>query len=188
MKFIIFDAFGTLIEHRGHRINAYDRLTAGDAGQKAERRPFLTRNVGVDVFARELGLEYMLPVIERELAAELAQLAVFEEVPEVLKRLRARQCKIAVCSNLAQPYGEAVHSLVPGLDGYIFSYLVGARKPEPPIYDAACDALGCRPKDALFIGDSKRADFEGPQDYGMQARLIDRKSGQTLLDVLKGVL
>mgnify|MGYP003404208757 CR=1 FL=1 len=36
----------------------------------------------------------------------------------------------------------------------------------------------------LFIGDSKRADFEGPLAFGMCARLIDREAGENLEIVL----
>lgn len=74
--------------------------------------------------------------------------------------------------------------MLPTLDAHILSYEVGVAKPDPAIYAAVCDALGCRPRDVLFIGDSRRADFEGPQNYGMHARLIDRRGGQTLDDLL----
>ena len=67
------------------------------------------------------------------------------------------------------------------------SYEVGAAKPDPAIYRAACDALGSRPRDVLFIGDSKRCDLHGPQAFGMQARWLDRKGGQTLPDCLEGI-
>ena len=40
----------------------------------------------------------------------------------------------------------------------------------------------------LFIGDSRRCDFEGPRGFGMQAGWLDRKNGLTLLDALQGVL
>jgi HAD superfamily hydrolase (TIGR01509 family) len=68
------------------------------------------------------------------------------------------------------------------------SFEVGAAKPEPAIYEAVCHALGKRPRDVLFIGDSKRCDFDGPQAFGMQARWLDRRGGQSLVDALKGVL
>jgi FMN phosphatase YigB (HAD superfamily) len=38
------------------------------------------------------------------------------------------------------------------------------------------------------VGDSKRCDFDGPQAFGMQARWLDRRGGQSLVDALAGVL
>lgn len=72
---ICFDAFGTLITQTGRRINPYRRLVQG-VDQDAEWLPFLTRDVAIDVFADELGLSHLIPVIRRELAEELAALEV----------------------------------------------------------------------------------------------------------------
>ncbi len=68
------------------------------------------------------------------------------------------------------------------------SFEVGAAKPDPAIYSAVCAALGSQPRDVLFIGDSKRCDMRGPEAFGMQARWLDRKGRQTLVDVLGGSL
>lgn len=184
MKHIAVDAFGTLLHFDGHRINPYARLINTPAGEKAMRLPFLTRDVPPATFAEELGLVHLIPLIERELTAEIAAIRLFDDVADTLRRLRGAGHRIVVCSNLAQPYGEVIRRLLPDLDGHVCSYEVGAKKPDPAIYQAVCDALNCRPQDVLFIGDSKRADFDGPRHFGMQARLIDRKAGQKLAEVL----
>lgn len=175
---IVFDVFGTLISYSGRRVNPYARLYS------EQRLPFLTQNCGIEAFAAELGREYLLPVIQRELSEELDHLKLFDDVTSSLAKLRSCGVKLAVCTNLAQPYGAAVHAFLPGMDAYIFSYEVGAKKPDPIIYQAVCSALNCRPKNVLFVGDSRKADFNGPRAFGMQARLIDRKSGQGLEEVL----
>jgi len=178
---VIFDGFGTLIEPVRHRQNAYARLAAAvTQDTDGLRLPFLTRNASLAELTQEFGVGWMEPILAQELASEIAGLKVYPEVPELLRRLRGRGLKLAVCSNLAAGYGAAVYSLLPGLDAYVFSYEVGARKPEPDIYQACCDALQSSPRNLLFIGDSKRADFEGPQSFGMGARLIDRRAGDTL--------
>ncbi|MCC4118446.1 HAD family hydrolase [Aromatoleum toluclasticum] len=181
---IVFDAFGTLICRTRPRLNPYGRLLAG-AGPATPRLPFLTRNVPIEVFAQELGLESLQPAIYQELAEDLTGYRLFEDVAPTLQRLRADGCRIVVCSNLAHPYAEVVRRLLPGLDGYIFSFQVGAKKPDPAIYRAVCETLDCRPNEALFVGDSQRADVDGPRRFGMSARLIDRRGRQTLDEVLR---
>lgn len=188
IRAVTFDAFGTLIGYGGRRINPYLRLVDAAPSEKMARLPFLTRNVPVDVFADELGRTHLLPVIQRELAEEVAGLQLFDEVGVTLRKLRAVGTRIAVCSNLAYEYGGAVRRLLPDLDAYLFSYELGAAKPDPAIYAATCTALGCRPREVLLIGDSRRCDFEGPRAFGMQAGWLDRKNGLTLLDALQGVL
>lgn len=185
---IVFDGFGTLLHYAGRRTNPYLRLVQAGEGEAVMRLLFLTRDVPVDVFAKELGLTYLVPQIHHELEVEISGLRLYPEVEEVIRRLRASGRHLAVCSNLAAAYGGAVHDLLRSMDRYIFSYEVGAAKPDPIIYQRVCDDLGCRPDQVLFIGDSKRCDYHGPQAFGMQARHLNRGAGQTLLDVLDDVL
>jgi len=182
----VLDAFGTVIQY-GQRLAPYGRLLAG-RGEGAARLPFLTRDVPVATFAAELGLEHLLPDIEADLAEELAGLRLFGEVPQVLEQARAAGLRLAVCSNLAAEYGPAVLGLLPGLDAYVLSYAVGLAKPDPAIFRLVCAELDCAPGEVVFVGDSVRCDVDGPRAFGMQARHLDRRAGQSLLDVLAGVV
>ncbi len=185
---LAFDAFGTLITYGAIRKNPYQRLLESTTDGSVGRRPFLTRNVTVDVFAHELGLSHLVPVVRSEPAAEIQGLELFTEVGSVFQKLRAAGIPIAVCSNLAFEYGAVVRKLPPKLVAYVLSYEVSAAKPEPEIYAQVCKALARSPREVLLIGDSKRCDFDGLQVFGMQARLVDHASGQTLFDVLGDVL
>src|SRR6218665_192241 len=136
----------------------YECLLRSDE-QPVDRQACLTRDVPMATLAIESGVGDRLDGMEADLA---------EELPP--------------------PSGPAVRSLVPGLDAYVLSYEVGVTKPHQTMYRLACAELRCAPADALFVGDSKRCDFEGPKAFGMQARWLDRRGGQSLHDVLAGVI
>ena len=80
---VCFDVFGTLLTWRGRRINPYLRLA-----QNGQRLPFMTRDVPIEVFAEELGLSHLVPVIQHELAEDLKALQLFQDVDLVLRKLR----------------------------------------------------------------------------------------------------
>lgn len=181
---IIFDAFGTLIQRAKKRENPYARLVSPGASGDL-RHEVLTRNVPIEMFAEEQGLEHLIPLLRREIEQEIAALALYPDVLQTMAKLRGAGHKIAVCSNLAFEYCATVRQLLPTIDEFVFSCEVGTAKPQPEIYAEACQRLRCRPKDVLFIGDSKRADFEGPLAFGMCARLIDREAGENLEIVLR---
>lgn len=183
---IVFDAFGTLIRYTA-RLAPYDRLMDA-AGRPMDRLACLTRDVPLATLATEVGVADNLDLMLPDLAEELSGLRLFPEVPDVLAKARAAGLRLAVCSNLAYEYGATVRALVPDLDAYVLSYEVGVAKPHPTMYRLSCAELACAPAEAVFVGDSKRCDFEGPQAFGMQARWLDRTDGHSLFDALAGVL
>ena len=103
----------------------------------------------------------------------------------MFKKLRSQGKKIAVCSNLAYEYGKAARELLPDVDATVFSYEVGASKPDPAIYADVCERLKVRPEQVFFIGDSPRCDECGPRQFGMRSALVKRWDGETLWDALK---
>lgn len=184
IKAVCFDIFGTLISYPSRLPNPYRHLIASEKVRSQKRLPILTRNVGIDVFADELGLSHLMPTIQRELMQRISCFKPFADVDEALSRIRGLGVKVAVCSNLAQPYGNLVRQFLPEMDAYVLSYEVGFVKPDPQIYRLVCDTLELSPQEILFIGDSKRCDVRGPEAFGMNARWLDRGNGNTLLDVI----
>ena len=140
----------------------------------------MTRDVSVSNLARERGLEHRLGELRAGLDDELAGLFVYADVAAPLARLHAEGMCVAVCSNLASAYGPSVRRLLPAVSDFVFSYEVGAVKPDPEIYQHVCDRLRVPASAVLFIGDSRRCDFDGPRAFGMQAALLDRLSGETI--------
>lgn len=90
--------------------------------------------------------------------------------------LRERGLKLALCSNLADPYAAPILAqLGLPLDCYAWSFQVGAIKPDPRIYAYVLRQLGCTAEEVLFVGDSVEADLAGPASIGMRVQLIQRQ-------------
>jgi putative hydrolase of the HAD superfamily len=102
---------------------------------------------------------------------------VFEEVPEVLERLRDRGVARIVVSNwdASLPLILDRVGLTPWLDGVVTSAAVGAAKPEPAIFRAALSRLGVRAGEAVHVGDSLAEDVVGARAAGLRAVLLDRR-------------
>ena len=58
------------------------------------------------------------------------------------------------------------------IDVAIFSAAVRLAKPDPRIFQLACDRLGVAPHDALFVADGEGGELAGAASIGMQAVLI----------------
>ncbi len=91
------------------------------------------------------------------------------ESASILARLRDRY-RIGIVSNF---YGnlQAVLDevgLSPSVSVAVDSTLAGVKKPDPRIFQAALDALGVGPHEAVFVGDSLRRDMAGARGMGMR--------------------
>ncbi|MFL9891041.1 MULTISPECIES: HAD family hydrolase [Paraburkholderia] len=192
---VVFDLFGTLLQI-GDRRSPYRLLMQWmrDAGRRplpddAARlmsRPAPLSDVGT-LFGVELP-DDLLATAQRALEDEVNSLRLFPDTVMSVALLRDAGVRVGICSNLASPYGDAAKALLPMMDAYAWSYEAGAVKPDPAIYQHVLDQLGCAAHDVLFIGDTPAADIDGPRAFGMSARLIDRKAGQSLNSVLSDLL
>jgi HAD superfamily hydrolase (TIGR01549 family) len=151
----------------------------------------MSQNLSFTELAKLLGInipDQLLQELEHDLSEELQSIVLYGDTLSILEELKKLGFRLALCSNLAMPYGKVVSSLLPNIDAYALSYEVGAIKPESQIYQHLIDQLECHAKDVLFIGDTPLADYSGPNEFGMSARLIDRKNGQKLADVLADII
>lgn len=95
---------------------------------------------------------------------------------ETISELRDRGFRIGlitICSDdVVGLWPEtAFHGL---FDAEVFSCSVGLRKPDPRIYELACEQLGVEPPEALFIGDGANDELAGAERVGMSAVLFER--------------
>lgn len=101
---------------------------------------------------------------------------VYEDVEEVLKKLKKEKKSIGIVSN----WDSRLFHLIEGLklshyfDFVLASAVFGAAKPNPKIFKEALLKAGVRPEEAVHIGDSFEDDVRGAKSVGIQAVLIHR--------------
>lgn len=100
---------------------------------------------------------------------------------ESLARLRAAGLRLGVVSNSDGRVEQALEAA--GLRDYfdvvVDSALAGVEKPDPRIFQAALDALGVAPGEALYVGDLFEVDILGARAAGIEAVLLAAPGGRT---------
>jgi FMN phosphatase YigB (HAD superfamily) len=143
---VCFDAFGTLVEITDKRRPFRALLQGGLKSITAEEvltKPLSLREVAAGV-SHELR-EDDLAELEADLQVECASIRLRPGIAEIWRYLRDRGLRIAVCSNLALPYGPPLLAALPDTpDAVILSYEVGLAKPDLAIFRLVCDRLGLR--------------------------------------------
>ena len=99
----------------------------------------------------------------------------YDDVLPALAALRS-QHRLAVLSN-----NPRVETVVEQLGiRHFFEAVVAApegyRKPDPRAFLETCDAIGAKPGDCAYVGDSLLADVAGAQGAGLNAVFLDRYS------------
>lgn len=188
IKAIAFDAFGTLVTPVS-RAGPYQRLGRSAAVDAREfRLTAMTADVDVDRLASNLGRNDLAAELVSEVSVDAASVELFADAAKALGLLKAAGIPYVLCSNLGHGYGAKVRELTPDALGHVFSYECGAIKPDPAIYHRVLSVVGVQAHEVLFVGDTPKADYDGPKAFGMQAALVDRKSGKDLLAILSPML
>lgn len=183
IKAVVFDAFGTVIDYPV-KLSPYALLRRHWRSEQGFKQACLTQNIALPDLLQQLQLETLWPEMQALLAQERRHLALYPEVPEVMKKLQQLQIKTAVCSNLAHAYGTDVQRLLPDVDATVLSYEVGHAKPEMAIYALVEEQLNLPKEQILFVGDTQRCDYDGPKAYGFQAAHLQRRLGQDLRSIV----
>ncbi|KWS40876.1 HAD family hydrolase [Pseudomonas syringae] len=185
-SFILFDAFGTLLNipegRHPYRQILKEGIRQGRRPQPNDLRQILTRNLGLSEAAEVFGIkidDQLMTDIAGDLAADIASITPFDDGLRAVERLRSEDVRVAIASNLAAPYGSAVRRLYPLMDAFGFSYSLGSMKPEPFLYRSTCELMGASTDaidsaQVLMVGDSKQCDRDGPGVIGINGFLLAR--------------
>lgn len=102
--------------------------------------------------------------------------ASYPWVTETLTRLKRMGYGMSIISNTDARVKEQLEDggIVDFFDRIFDSKLIGFAKPDPRLFKYGCDALGVKPEECLYIGDSLAIDVLGANSFGMPAVLVDR--------------
>ena len=133
------------------------------------------------LLCRKLGIEDDAEKIARRVYDEFGdsrRWRAYDDVVPAFERLRARGLRLGLISNWDSRLAHIIDGLGLGelLDTVISSADVGLHKPDPRIFELACERLGVTPRQAAHVGDHHYADVLGASAAGMRPVLIDRWS------------
>lgn len=184
IKAVAFDVFGTLvrIERPTRPFRKLVRLLH-EAGRRRQRDDGVRAMSSVLDLRQAASLfggmvsEDDLCALEAELHDEIQSISLFDDAIPTMAALKDRGIKVALCSNLAAPYGPPVLKLLTVQPDFCaWSYEASAVKPQPEIYQYLCDGIGCRPEEVLMIGDTMDADMVGPRKFGIHGYHLNRQA------------
>jgi HAD superfamily hydrolase (TIGR01549 family) len=184
---VIFDVFGTLVKIS---TGVHPYRTILKLGIEQGRRPrsndvidLLCTSLNLKEAANFFGIEVepsLMSRLEADLTKEVANIEAFADGISAVAALQSAGVQVAVCSNLAKPYAAAVERLYPNLDGYSYSFSVGAAKPSPEIYKHVTSLISAPLQEVWMVGDSRLCDCDGPTRFGMRGFHLDRSGSGTI--------
>jgi putative hydrolase of the HAD superfamily len=123
------------------------------------------------VLSRQLGMDVS---VDRLL--ESVRFKPYPDAAPALTGLRERGLRLAAVSNWDCSLGTVLErcGFAGLLDGAVSSAEAGARKPDPAIFAPALELVGCRPREALHVGDTREEDVAGAEAAGIRVLLLDR--------------
>lgn len=161
-------AHGTLVEVYHERVVA-GQMTLEAARLERFRQIFLDYGDAAPALAVQAAVEHYR-------AAYLAARRTVPGAVPLLESLKKKASIVVVSNNVLAEQEEKVAAC--GLSAYvdhlIVSDAVGAAKPDPRIFHIALDRAGCRPAEAVMVGDAWQNDVVGATNAGIRAVWLNR--------------
>jgi putative hydrolase of the HAD superfamily len=173
----IWDAFGEFCAKEGLDAGAVKELFRTEPEAMRLLRSLETGELGEAAFepqfAKLLGLADSEGLIERLFGGLGPDVIMIEAV----QKARAGGIKTGLISN---SWGLGIYERAPVdlFDETVISGDVGLHKPQPEIYELACERLGVQPRECVFV-DDLRENAEGAEAVGMTA-ILHRDSAATV--------
>jgi putative hydrolase of the HAD superfamily len=212
---VLFDVDDTLVDHSGaQRTAIVDYLAslgldhdaaAVDRWRAAEERHFSRHLTGElsflgqrrarvrEMLARHGGADLDDPSADAWFAGYATRFeaawTAYDDVRAALDMIAAHDLALGIVTNVDANHQRRKLALV-GL-GDRFDVVVGLDalgfgKPDPRVFRHACELIGARPRDTVFVGDRLDHDAVGARDAGLLAVWLDR-SGRHRSEVPAGV-
>jgi HAD superfamily hydrolase (TIGR01549 family) len=175
---IMLDAFGTVAYINPELQNPYKHLSGYTSDRLFFRKSLLTKPIkDLENF---FGVTFSPPhkkYYETSLSAQVNSIKLYDDTINALKKFRLAGMKIAVVSNLAYPFGEPIQKLFGNyVDHFVFSYEADCAKPDARIYKIALEKLQTTAGQTVMVGDTKKADYTGPRNLGIDAYWLRRNA------------
>ena len=201
MKFntVIFDLFGTLVDDFASSVGQmHQEMAAALAvpyeqfislwGQTAKMRILgafdsVEANIKYvcDTMNVRAGAEQISKTVEIRMKYIRQALRPRPDGVTTLRQLKEQRYKIGLLSNcsIEIPILWPETAFADFIDTPIFSALVRMKKPDPHIYNIACERLGIKPETCLYIADGEDHELKAAAEVGLHPVLIRTSSQKT---------
>jgi putative hydrolase of the HAD superfamily len=110
--------------------------------------------------------------INKGYAAYFTHIRPFKGIPELLADLKDRGYRLGLLSDWQPPEKLRLMGLDRYFDAVLCTEEIGFLKPHPRPFHTLCEALGSRPEETVYIGNSRKKDLVGAKNAGLRAFLI----------------
>lgn len=170
----------------------YKELTASESLQQLSfiQDKFHDKRIAEDEIEIQLEKVFYRMFSDRGIAPEVKQMAqlgitfrslslsyirLYDDVPELLQRLREAGKKIYLLSNAQRMFTEPemrMLGIYDMFDGILYSSDAGVKKPSFYFYDTLFQRYGLKKEESVMIGNEYRADVLGAAKYGIKSMYV----------------
>ena len=162
----VFDSFRAFCKEEGIDPDRVKTLFRENPDALGLVRSLEVGEIGEEDFSRDFGA--LLGIEDRDdlVNRMFGHIKPDEAMVEAVRRARAAGVRTGLLSN-SMGAGRYDRSAFPELfDGVVISGEVGMHKPQPEIFELACERVGLYPADCVFV-DDLRENCEGAEAVGM---------------------
>jgi putative hydrolase of the HAD superfamily len=203
IKAVIFDLGGVVLDSPLAVFAAYEQelglpahtlnraiVDAGHAGAWARlERGELSMKQFIAAFDAELAVARVMISAEALMTKVADNTALRPAMVSAIRTIRSAGLKVAALTNnwVSEDQTQKMDALRREFDAFVESTRVGLRKPDPRIYELACDLLAVDPSEAVFLDDIG-TNLKAARTLGMTTiKVVDYRSALIELGTLLGL-